>query len=46
MEKEKFNIKDYNHIIKFIEEKNFIKAEEELLKIIDDKKDQFYPHQL
>ena len=46
MEKEKFNIKDYNHIIKFIEEKNFIKAEEELFKIIDDKKDQFYSHQL
>ena len=46
MKKEKFNIKDYNHIIKFIEEKNFIKAEEELFKIIDDKKDQFYSHQL
>lgn len=46
MEKEKFNIKDYNHIIKFIEEKNFLKAEEELLKIINDKKNQFYSHQL
>lgn len=46
MEKEKFNIKDYNHIIKLIEEKNFLKAEEELFKIVNDKKNQFYSHQL
>ena len=46
MEKENFNIKDYNHIIKLIEEKNFLKAEEELFKIINDKKNQFYSHQL
>ena len=46
MEQEKFNIKDYDFIIKLLKEENFIKAEGELVKIISDKKDQFYTHQL
>ena len=40
------NIKNYSYIIKLIEENNLSEAEKNLLKIIDEKQNEFYPHQL
>ena len=46
MEEQKFNLKEYNYIIKFIEENKLNTAKEELIRIVNDKKNEFYPYQL
>lgn len=40
------NIKKYSHIVKLIEDNNLSEAEKNLLKTIDEKQNEFYPHQL